>query len=439
MSDLIKKWSKERRNNQFPNVGRIAHFSPQAQLITLDAYTKDDLAKAMVAQDHEKAAEIYATIAHEITHWADVVGTVWGQGYVKRIYSGYRTLDRRNEPGSEADFPQLIKLYDEGRRLSFPDYYRIVVDNQPPYDPNHPWVIQFSAGLELDTDGQLNQSRPILFVRFLDHFSQRLLLRQPITIAALLETIAMASEYHALYSYIDGKVPEDQKIVTKYNTRTKLLQRLYEPELSLYSAPAHLLAHFCKIRDAIIAYKYASRISHLCLNLTDVHFNGLQLSQPLDDWGELFPAFKAQRDRGFAFAVICSNLAPFSSELDADGWINNALSKSGLPSAEAIMEDAIDVISNNITQSNIFAFDQTETYMLELGFGAAKSRIKSPLFGLVQSLNTLGVVPPIVDCEGEIVDWPSNKFDFQLFDAEGMVNFDFSLEGYIKNILKGCR
>lgn len=86
-----------------------------------------------------------------------------------------------------------------------------------------------------------------------------------------------------------------------------------------------------------------------------------------------------------------------------------------------------------------FPFDVTEDYMLELGIEVAKSRAGSPLFGPAYSLRALGLVPPAVDGEGELIEWPGSKFDFSRFDPEQMVTLDSSLEGYIRNLLKGCR
>jgi hypothetical protein len=169
LSQLIKEWIEKRKVNLFPNVEKVAHFSPRAQLVTLDAYSKDDLPKALLASDHDRASEILATISHELTHWADVVGTVWGRGHIRRIYAAYRLAANRNLPGSEVDFPQLIELYDEERRLSFPTYYQVVEENQTRHGHNRPWIIGFTAGQEIDTHGRLDPTRPILFARFFDH------------------------------------------------------------------------------------------------------------------------------------------------------------------------------------------------------------------------------------------------------------------------------
>jgi hypothetical protein len=262
---------------------------------------------------------------------------------------------------------------------------------------------------------------------------------QPITVGALLETVAVASEYLAIYAYIEAKVPDDQKIVMRATIRSAFLSRLYTPELTLYSAPAHLFAHYARVGDAAVAYQHAARVAHLCLNLTDAHFYGLLLPEVMARWAELFPSFKQQRDRGFAFAVICSNLQPWDDSRDAGEWLDAALLASGLPDAATVMADAIAGMSSDVQKRADFPFDTTEEYMLRLGIDVAKSRMESPLFGPSHSLKAIGLVPPAVDGEGELIDWPGSEFDFSRFDPEQMVTLDFALEGYIRNLLEGCR
>lgn len=418
---------------------RVAHFSTRAQLVSLDAYTKDDLPKAMISNDHDKASEILATISHELTHWADLVGTVWGRGHLKRIYHAYRLATKRDTQGSEINFPILIELYDEERRLSLPDYYSIVTPDQTPHSTGHRWVISFSAGLEINPYGVLDHKKPILFVIFSDHDSGELLIRQPFTVAALLETIAVNSEMVSKFGYISTRIPQDERTVSQAMASRAFLDRLYTPELTLYSAPTHMLAHYARIGDAAVAYRHAARISHLCLNLTDAHFDALRLPSTMRAWAELFQAFRLQRDRGLAFAIICHNIQKWNDDLNEEKWLDSALVSSGLPNSASIMADAIATMGMNTQLHSNFSFNKTEDYMLTLGVDAAKHRIKRPEFSPAHSLMALGLVPPAVDSEGELIKWPDDKFDFEKFDPDSMVNLDYSLEGYIRTLLKGCR
>lgn len=430
---------KERRDDRFPNTLQLAHFSPEAQLVSLDAYGKDDLANAVLANDHDKASEILATISHELTHWAEVVGTLWGRGYLQRIYRAYRLLARRNQAGSEADFQELVALHDEQRRLTFPKYYQTVEPDQPKHGAGHPWVIGLSAGQEIDPLGRLDPTRPIMFVRFYDHDTGALLIRQPITVGALLETTAVASEFPAIFAYIEGKVPADQKVVMAATATKSILERLYAPELTLYSAPVHLFAHHASIKDAAAAYVHASMVAHLCLNLTDAVFDGLSLPQAMNPWLGLLPGFRHRRDRGFAFAVVCANLKPWTEGMDPKTWIDAALGASGLPDAAGIMAQATTAMAGQVAGEQAAYFDATEAYMLELGLAVAAIRGADTSFGPVRSMNALGLIPPMVDAEGELVAWPGNSFDFGRFDAEAMTNLDWALGGYTRNVISGCR
>ncbi|WP_155982189.1 hypothetical protein [Xanthobacter sp. 126] len=439
MSFRIKESAEVVRCSRFPNTKRVAHFLPRAQLVSLDAYSRADLAQAARSKNHNKSLEIAATIDHELTHWADVVGTLWGRGFMVRVYDAYRLLGRRNRDGSEVDFAKLIAIYDEERRLLLPRYYRVVNDEQPKHGVQKPWLIGLSVGLEIDTFGYLDMERPIIFVRFNDRETSSNLIRQPLTVGALLETIAVASEYDSIFTYINENVPPDERFVEINMQNRYLTERFYDPELSLYSAAVHVFSHYSRVIEPPIAYRCAAILSHLCLNLADEHFDGILLPSSMAAWSERFPAFKRRRDRGFAFTVVCSNLEQWRDGQNDGNWIDAALRASGLPDAKAIMGQAIEIMSNQECQAKGFPFDATEAYMLELGGATAKIRAESPIFGLKRSMATLRIVPPMVDADGEVVVWPKNEFDFSRYNAEDMTNLDWALEGYIRNLVDGCR
>lgn len=430
-----KKWMKEGRPSRFPNTGMLAHFSPASQMITLDAYAGDDLPKAMQANDHDRAREITATMSHELTHWADIIGTLWGRKYLERVYRLYDLMPRPSEP----DFPRFVELHDENRRLTFPQYYQIVEEQVQSHGMNRPWRIHFSAGREIDAMGRMDETRPILFVNFSDHDTDAQLIRQPMTVGALLETIAVASENLANFQYIMGKVPEAERTVAMHHAGQGLSSRLYAPALTLYTAPVHMFARLSKLAEATIAYDHASYLAHLCLNLSDEHFPGLTLPAGMADWEVLFPHFKNRHDRAFAFAVICFNLEPWQNGFNLEQWIDDALAKSGLPKAGAILTGAIAVMADQSANHQDAALNNAYGYMLELGLAIAKSRVNRPSFGIGQAVASLGLLPPMLDKEGDLIRFPAKKFDEARFAPIDMINRDWALEGYTRNLLTGCR
>ncbi|OAP48446.1 hypothetical protein ATB98_24155 [Sinorhizobium saheli] len=439
MSYAVKKWMVDRRENRFPNTVAMAHFSPQTQMVTLDQYEKDDLPKALVAEDHGKVAEIMATISHEMAHWADVVGTIWGRAYLKRIYKGFRQLPTKDSPPKESDFASFIDLHDETRRLTFPKYYQTVFESKETHSARHPWQISFSAGQEIDAYGRLDPSRPILFVCFHDNRTGDRLIRQPMTVGALLETIAVASEYDTLRAILLGKVPAPKQKEVGEGIHAGLLSRLYEPSLTLYSAPVHLLAHFARISDAALAYDLAATIAHVCLNLCERQFRDILLPDIMAPWSALFPSFKERENRAFAFAVICSNLGHWQDGNNKDTWIDAALKQSGLPGRRSILDRALEAIAMQKPGSRATHLDDAENYMLELGLGVAMGRKKGPTFGPLQAQSYVGVIPPMFDSNGEIYLLPNSRFDFTRFDPETMIRLDEGLYEYTRNLLTGCR
>ncbi len=155
----------------FPNATTVAYFDPQSQAIQLNDI---DFATFLEAVDHGDLVatrEDVGTIFHKATHWADTVGTVWGRSYLAAVYGAMRLLERKDDPGAEYEYHRFVTLHDLTRRIQLADYYRVVHADPNPHDVNRPWVIGFSAGREFDARGMVNNERPILFARFLDHDS----------------------------------------------------------------------------------------------------------------------------------------------------------------------------------------------------------------------------------------------------------------------------
>lgn len=113
----------------FPNTTNLAHFEPRSQLIFLNEINSGDIEADFAASRLERIRHSLSTVYHEITHWADTVGTLWGNEYLKQVYAAYDVMPKINVPGSETQFHRFVDLHDSDRRLSFVDYYRTVEDN----------------------------------------------------------------------------------------------------------------------------------------------------------------------------------------------------------------------------------------------------------------------------------------------------------------------
>lgn len=65
--------------------------------------------------------------------------------------------------------------------------------------------------------------------------------------------------------------------------------------------------------------------------------------------------------------------------------MNDALAKSGLPKAEAILAGAIAVMADQSADHQDAALSNARGYMLKLGLAIAKSRVNRPTFGIGQA------------------------------------------------------
>ena len=147
---------------RFPNTGTLAYFMPNSQTVHFNAIRDGDIEVMRSSQDHRGLVGALGTAYHEFTHWADLVGTIWGRGHLRRIYDCLRLLDEVETSGREHDFHRFVDLYDEERRLMLPEYYTTIDEHGAPHDHLRRWGIQFSAGREFDSMGRVDDGKPIL-------------------------------------------------------------------------------------------------------------------------------------------------------------------------------------------------------------------------------------------------------------------------------------
>lgn len=316
----------------FPEIHTVAEMRPISQTIHLYQANREDF-KALV----EKKTPIGAlkfqieTYMHEAMHWYDLVGTLWGVTFLDLIYL---CLDiRESRPNTaEGEFHNIITLYDEERRILSPLYYHLVVDREREHSPEVPWHIGFTCGLEFDAYGFQNTERPIFFVRFLDHETKELIARQPMSVGALLETKAIASELHTGIEVLAASSETEDEFRTQLAIHNPDSGYLYNPALTIYTAPAHMLSYFVDTREAILTYDYAAALANVALNMTNEHFAALRHPNEFEEFGEdRLEAFRRCCDRGYAFAVLVRHGDRFNPEVALDQWLDTALQRAGLP------------------------------------------------------------------------------------------------------------
>ncbi|TDH60793.1 hypothetical protein E2C06_20050 [Dankookia rubra] len=236
----------------------------------------------------------------------------------------------------------MIAYHDLQRRFYRKAYFTEFRPDYRSAGPGRPrWRWSTSIGTGFDSEGRLNENDPILFVRFTDEDQKVLVSRQPLTAAALFETRAVYAEIDHDARTVAGK-GEGSPEWKKFNLRQQ--EMFYDQSLTLYSAPAHIVASQAGITDPIDAYRLAAKAAGIVLNLTPEL--ELDCELPKRFAGEaLGRARRLQEilDLGYIFAALAVSAPKY--EGDDDAWLNGALAKVGLPSSEYILDAACKYLS----------------------------------------------------------------------------------------------
>ncbi len=177
--------------NVLPATQTLATLDPHNLVLELPKYTQADLA---AARDGTRESEAALLAAHELTHWYDVIGTIWGQAYLDVLFAAFDRNLSHPAPALDA-YPEALALFDIDRSILFPSYYKYVVPEATPRNGPGEWQMQLTMGARIAPDGRQDETDPILFVRF--HEGERDIARQPVSIGSLLELRAVQAEVRA--------------------------------------------------------------------------------------------------------------------------------------------------------------------------------------------------------------------------------------------------
>ena len=424
----------------FPNTNQVAHFDPRSQLVFLDKYRAKDIEQDYKEGKLSNLRVPLSTVYHELNHWADCVGTVWGNKYLHKIYQSFDVLPTVKYSGSEVNFYKFLEVHDQDRKLSYDDYYRVHHTAPKAHSHKRTWRIEFSSGVEFSVTGRPDEKNPIIFVKFRDRDSERLIIRQPLCVASILETTSVWSEMLTqilLIRATDG--PE--KVVDMVLMEREFLDRLYAEELTLYSAPVHLMAHFASISETIDAYRMAALVAFVTLNLVSSHFRQIKTTKSMDAWSDRFSAFRKNESIPFAFFCICAGAPKWSEELTPFAWLEAALRNAGLPTFDEILSHAVKVLKKDSESCQRKDLAKHQVYLRELGIKWLHDRWqrKDPAVGLPQVLDLELCTPPIFDSEGNLFKIFGSKFDTGRFDPKLIYDVDASLHTQILNLRSACR
>lgn len=427
------------KRTYFPNAGDVAYFDPQSQTIHLSKITKSEFISALDNEDHPRLREHFATMLHEVTHWADLVGTVWGRDYLRAVYAALRLLPTVNTPGQESQFHRFIDLHDRTRRLMLSQYFRTVHPAPTAHSHHQPWRIQLSAGREFDPLGNPNSERPVMFVRFHDNQTDEMIARQPIVVGALLEVNAVWSELRTNVELISS-TPSDEQAVERMLFQRERLGQLYHPDLTLYTAPAHLVAMAAQTTDVLAAYELGSLVAHVALNLSDEDFKSLVPPDRMKPWAELMGGFRSSKDRGFAYVAICLAGGAYDGSRSSAEWLDEALARVGLGSASSIYDTARQAMQESLQPEAENLLDRAEQYLLSLGPAVFEARASGDTAVTPARLQGESlVVPPLFDANGDLIVVATAAFDLSRFRPEDLHLEAATLHTWTQNFLGACR
>lgn len=286
----------------FPNTSTVAYYSPFGQYIVLNSIEQRQYEEALKDPYNLNNLNIIKTISHELRHWRDHHTTLWG---INNLIDIYNAINVRllNQP---EDFHYISKFIKNAKISDLTEYYHTKLK---PYDvskKNLIWKWTLTVGSRFDHDGKLNHNKPIPFVRFLNPENNELLSRTPLSNSSLLETNAIFEEIKISQSIL-SRLEETEFLVERKLMEDEYFKWLYNYELTLYSAIAHLTSSIFLEKDIITTFSISSKISNLLLNLPDHLYNRIPINPYLSEFGDKNILLKNQKDNGHTFLNLALN------------------------------------------------------------------------------------------------------------------------------------
>lgn len=210
-------------------------------------------------KDYDTLSKFIPLIFHEYTHFYDCSSTVWGARYLDMMAKAY-TADNLTHGGKEQDFHHAKKFHDLIRFSLLPKYY---TEKTKVTDDSRPWDYFESIGNRFSSSGELTD-HPIVFTWFLNNSGEQLV-RSPISTVSLLECAAMAQEINKNL-FLINLLEKVERTIELNLYKNKILDYIYNKDITEYSVCAHLVANKCQETDIFLAYKVSAILCRLVLN-----------------------------------------------------------------------------------------------------------------------------------------------------------------------------
>ena len=208
---------------------------------------------------YETLSRTLPLVTHEYTHFYDCSSTVWGSKYLSIMSHAY-IADNLTYEGTEKDFHYAKKFHDLIRFSRLPEYY---TDKTNVTDNSRPWKHHQSIGNRFSSSGEISD-HPIMFTWFANSHGEQLV-RSPISTISILECSAMAQEIIANVSLIN-LLEESQRRVELNLYTEKILDYVYNKDITEYSVCAHLMSNKFNEPDILLTYTASALLCRLVLN-----------------------------------------------------------------------------------------------------------------------------------------------------------------------------
>lgn len=249
--------------------------------------------------------KLWVCAFHEYRHWLDMTSSVFGLHWLGELFDVLEA-----HLGSHQAQPEQVEKCQHVSRMMagihLPDYYS-TVDNVI----GQPWQCQPTVGQAFAATGEANPDHPIWFVRFATPEGVPIS-RQPISVSSLLEVRAVASEMVAGYGLLHGLPDKVFRTIEQNHFTKSILDRIYDPELTVYSAAAHWYANHRGITDVGEAYRASAFLAWFCLDSPAAWIESLTASSAFkerqgEEMASRMTVSLRRRDRGALFFMLAAD------------------------------------------------------------------------------------------------------------------------------------
>lgn len=314
----------------FPNTSTVAYYSPFGQHIVLNSIEEKEYEDAIKDFFNPSNLNTIKTITHELRHWRDHHTTLWG---VNDLVNIYNAINARliNQP---ENFHYVASYIKNAKKSDLTEYYHTKQGEYNVKKDGLLWGWAISIGSRFDHDGKLDHNKPIPFVRFLNPENGKVISRTPLSNSSLLETNAICEEIKIAISVL-AKLGDAERLLEIKLMESDYFKWLYNQNLTLYSAVAHLTSSLTGVKDIISSFKISNEISNLLLNLPEKLYDNIPVNPYLKDFGEKNQLLKSQKNNGYAFVNLLFNYVDKYKDHDKFE-IDKILDASGLPNKSEI-------------------------------------------------------------------------------------------------------